>query len=398
MRESDELVKASAARYADEKINLSVGIALIDDDREHQQRHSLRPDFKIDNRAALPTKPIRGARATSSFFLLRRPWLGRNIRMSSGRFGETMKRYSVIFSVLPVIYLSSAMLGSNTAAQTAKQIPANSITLGIVSASHQREIEEHFRDFVSYVARKYFSASDAAGKVMIVSTLPELAKLLEQRKIDFYFESPYPTYIVNQVHGAGTLLLRRWKSGMAEYRSLIATGKDSGINRLDQLRGKIIGFKDPESTSGYFLPKLFLQRNGFKLAQASGPGAQVGAAEIGYVFANGLDRLYEMIFAKQVAAVTISDDDFATLDDKKKAQLNILAQTELLPRHLVSVRKDLVAREAERLAQLLQAMHEDGDGRRILQNADNTTKFDPLPGGEEAMRRRLLETFYAPAR
>ena len=38
MRESDELVKASAARYADEKINLSVGIALIDDDREHQQR------------------------------------------------------------------------------------------------------------------------------------------------------------------------------------------------------------------------------------------------------------------------------------------------------------------------------------------------------------------------
>jgi len=105
-----------------------------------------------------------------------------------------------------------------------------------------------------------------------------------------------------------------------------------------------------------------------------------------------------MIFAKQVAAVTISDDDFATLDDKKKSQLNILAQTELLPRHLVSVRKDLVAQEAERLAQLLQAMHEDGDGRRILQNADNTTKFDPLPGGEEAMRRRLLETFYAPAR
>jgi ABC-type phosphate/phosphonate transport system substrate-binding protein len=318
--------------------------------------------------------------------------------MSSGRFGETMKRYSVILSMLAVVYLFSATLGSNTAAQTAKQIPANSITLGIVSASHQREIEEHFRDFVSYVARKFFSAPDADGKVMVVSTLPELAKLLEQRKIDFYFESPYPTYVVNQVHGAGRLLLRRWKSGMAEYRSLIATSKDSGINRLDNLRGKIIGFEDSESTSGYFLPKLFLQRNGFKLAPASGPGAQVGAAEIGYVFANGLDRLYEMIFAKQVAAITISDDDFAALDDKKKTQLNILAQTELLPRHLVSVRKDLAAQAGDRLAQLLQAMHEDAEGRRILQNADSTTKFDLLPGGEEAMRRRLLETFYAPAR
>ncbi len=309
-----------------------------------------------------------------------------------------MKHYSAIFSVLAVVYLFSAMFGSNAAAQTANQIPTNSITLGIVSASHQREIEEHFRDFVAYVSRKFFTASDAEGKVLIVSTLSDLAKLLEQRKIDFYFESPYPTYVVNQVHGAGKLLLRRWKSGMAEYRSLIATTKDSGINRLDHLRGKIIGFEDPESTSGYFLPKLFLQRNGFKLAQVSGPGAQAGAAEIGYVFANGLDRLYEMIFAKQVAAVTISDDDFAALDGKKKTQLTILAQTELLPRHLVSVRKDLATQAAERLAGLLQAMHEDGEGRKILQNADNTTKFDPLPGGEETMRRRLLETFYAPAR
>ena len=306
-----------------------------------------------------------------------------------------MKRYAVISPLWLVICLCNA---SNATAQATNSVPTSSITLGIVSASHQREIEEHFREFVSYVSHKYFSASGAEGKVLVVSTLPELAKLLGQRKIDFYFESPYPTYVVNQVHGAGKLLLRRWKSGMAEYRSLIATGKDSGVNRLDQLRGKTIAFEDPESTSGYFLPKLFLQRNGFKLAAASGPETQVGASEIGYVFANGVDRLYEMIFAKQVAAVTISDDDFAALDDKRKSQLNILAQTEMLPRHLVSVRKDLTPQESERLAGLLQAMHEDVEGRRILQNADNTTKFDPLPGGEEAMRRRLLETFYAPAR
>ena len=305
-----------------------------------------------------------------------------------------MKRYAAISSVGLMLCLFNA----SSAAQTTNRVPATAITLGIVSASHQREIEEHFRDFISYVSGKYFAASGAGGKVLVVSTLPDLANLLGQRKIDFYFESPYPTYVVNQVQGAGKLLLRRWKSGMAEYRSLIATSKESGVNRLDQLRGKTIGFEDPESTSGYFLPKFFLQRNGFKLAPASGPGGPVSASEIGYVFANGVDRLYEMIFTRQVAAVTISDDDFAALDEKRKSQLNILAQTEMLPRHLVSVRKDFAQPESDRLAGLLQAMHEDVEGRRILQNADNTTKFDPLPGGEEAMRRRLLETFYAPAR
>jgi phosphonate transport system substrate-binding protein len=306
-----------------------------------------------------------------------------------------MKSYAVVFSGWLVIGLFSA---SSAAAQAMNSPQPSSITLGIVSASHQREIEEHFRGFASYVARKYLSPSAAEGNVLVVSGLPDLAKLLGERRIDFYFESPYPTYVVNQVHGAGKLLLRRWKSGMAEYRSLIAADKESGINRLDQLRGKTIGFEDPESTSGYFLPKLFLQRNGFRLAPAARSGAPVSASEIGYVFANGLDRLYEMIFTRQVAAVTISDDDFAALDAKRKSQLNILAQTEMLPRHLVSVRKDLTGQESERLAGLLQAMHEDIEGRKILQQADNTTKFDPLPGGEEVMRRRLLETFFAPAR
>jgi phosphonate transport system substrate-binding protein len=105
-----------------------------------------------------------------------------------------------------------------------------------------------------------------------------------------------------------------------------------------------------------------------------------------------------LIFAKQVAAGAISDDDFARLDEQKKASLNILGQTDLLPRHLVSVRKDLPTAASDRLSQILQSMHENSEGGKILQNTDQTSKFDALPGGEEAMRRRLLETFYAPDR
>jgi hypothetical protein len=41
-------------------------------------------------------------------------------------------------------------------------------------------------------------------------------------------------------------------------------------------------------------------------------------------------------------------------------------------------------------------MHQDPEGKSILQNADGTTKFDALPGGESAISRRLLETYYSP--
>jgi hypothetical protein len=43
----------------------------------------------------------------------------------------------------------------------------------------------------------------------------------------------------------------------------------------------------------------------------------------------------------------------------------------------------------------LLAMNQEDEGRSIMQQIDNTTKFDRLPGGEESVRRKLVETFRA---
>jgi len=288
--------------------------------------------------------------------------------------------------------------GSPAAGQTPQKPETKSLTLGIVAETHQKEIEEHFREFARYVARKIYPTMVLEGKVVVTATLPELAKLLDQGTVDFYMESPYPTYVVNSVHGAGTLLLRRWKSGMADYRSLIFTHRNSGIQRLDDLRGKMFVFEDPESSSGYFLPKLFLQRNGLKLAEKAALDANVGAAEVGFVFARTQENLVDLVLARKVAAGAFSNDDHAALDEKKRNDILVLAQTDLLPRHLLSVRKDMPLGLVGRLEKTLLAMHEDAEGRKILQNIDGTTKFDPLPGGEAVMRRRLLDSFYSPER
>jgi hypothetical protein len=60
------------------------------------------------------------------------------------------------------------------------------------------------------------------------------------------------------------------------------------------------------------------------------------------------------------------------------------------------MRKDLPPTVANALKNILLSMHEDSEGRRILQQTDGTTKFDALPGGELAVNQRLLDTFYAP--
>ena len=288
--------------------------------------------------------------------------------------------------------------GANAAAQTSNRLEAKTISLGIISKVYQKEIEEHYRDFVGYLARKLTAAPNIEGRVVIASTPDDLAKLLGQQKVDFYMESAYSTYVINDVQGAGKLLLRRWQRGKPEYQSLIFTRRNSGVNRLDDFRGKVMVFEDPESTSGYLLPKFFLLRNGFKLSEKARLDAGVAPEEIGYVFASSHQKLVDLVLSKQAAGGAFSDDDYATLEEKTKADVVVLAQTERLPRHLVSIRKDMPQALADRLRAILLAMCEDEEARKILQKTGETTKFDVLPEGEEGMRRRLLETFFSPAR
>ena len=310
----------------------------------------------------------------------------------SGRDEVVMMRpryYIAHLFAFTALFLS-VFAGLATAGQTTGPVKVESITLGLVSSTSQKEIEAHFQNFVRYVARKLGSGPDTEGKVVIVPTPLQMAKLLEEKKIDFYLESPYPTYLINK-QGAAVLLLRRWKSGMAEYRGLIFSKKDSETSGLEQLRGKMIAFEDPGSTSGYFLPKVLLLKKGFKLAEKPRPDAKVGPKEIGYIFAS--TDVVNLVLSSRVAAGTFSNDDYGALDGSKKADITILAQTDLFPRHLVSARKDLDPTVKNRLKEVLLSMHQNDEGRSIMQQTDNTTKFDLLPGGEESVRRKLVETF-----
>jgi phosphonate transport system substrate-binding protein len=104
----------------------------------------------------------------------------------------------------------------------------------------------------------------------------------------------------------------------------------------------------------------------------------------------------ELVLTKQVAAGAFSDDDYANLDEMKRADINILAETESLPRHLVSIRKNMSPALSTLIENILISMSEDVEGQKILQKTGDTTKFDRLPGGEEEMRRRLVESFFTP--
>ncbi len=54
--------------------------------------------------------------------------------------------------------------------------------------------------------------------------------------------------------------------GLEFYNSMIVTRKDSGIERLEDLKGKTFSFTDPKSTSGYLFPLAQLLKTGIALS------------------------------------------------------------------------------------------------------------------------------------
>jgi phosphonate transport system substrate-binding protein len=135
-------------------------------------------------------------------------------------------------------------------------------------------------------------------------------------------------------------------------------------------------------------------RKGFKFIDKSRFDPHASSTDIGYLFAYSQEKLVYWVLTQKAAAGAFSDDDYAKLDEKKRSDITILAQTEQLPRHLLSVRKDFPPALADRLEKTLLSMHEDDEGRRVLRKADDTTKFDLLPEGQAGLRRKLSEIFH----
>jgi phosphate/phosphite/phosphonate ABC transporter binding protein len=301
---------------------------------------------------------------------------------------KRLPRVSVAFLIVTLLLIA----GPKTEGQVKPTVSIKTLTLGVVYQSVLEPVAEHFGPLVEYTARKLAPAGQIKSTVIVAASATQLMQLLEQGRVDFYLESPFPTYIINR-SGTAKLLLRRWKSGMAEYRGVILTNKASRIARLEDLRGKMIAFEDPGSTSGYFLPKLLLFEKGFSVTEKPDLEAKVWAGKIGYVFAATEKNVVKLVLEEKVAAGAISTDDYASLDETSKGRLSIVVESGSVPRHLVSVRRNLPEAVVKRLKEILLSMDQDDEGQKILRQTDNTTKFDTLPGGEEAFRRKLSDLY-----
>jgi phosphonate transport system substrate-binding protein len=267
---------------------------------------------------------------------------------------------------------------------------AGAAPLVIGSVSHEPADEiRKFQPLADYLARHLAEFGVEQGNVVVASGMKEMAQRLRSGQVDIYIDSAFPSIVVSRLADS-RIVLRRWKKGREEYRSVVFVRSDSPIRTVSDLPGKVIAFEEPYSTSGYFLPKSVLQQAGLKLSEQVDAGAPVKAGEVGYVFAMDDDNIPVWVLRGKVAAAAMDDASFAKLPPQRRDNLRVMHRTAAVPRHLVSVRKGLDPRLASGIKAVLLAMEHSEEGRQALQKFEMTTRFDELPGGPEKALAPLL--------
>jgi len=249
---------------------------------------------------------------------------------------------------------------------------------------------ERLKPIVDYMASHMSDLGITEGKVLLAKDNAQMVRYLRQGKVDWVTETAFSAVVFEEQAGA-EIILRKWKKGEPEYRSVFIARKDSTINSIDDLRGRLVAFEDPGSTSAYFLPSTVLVRRGMSLVQLDNIKESIPEGKVGFVFSGEERNTATWVHKGLVDAGAISNSDWEKLTRMPEAfrkDLHLIHETPAIPRALELVRQDLDPRITARLKSLLLGAAEDPEADEVLSAYEGATAFDEV---DLAMQESLSE-------
>jgi len=304
-----------------------------------------------------------------------------------------MKRLMTYLFTLSILIV---LLGACTSAQLAEPEATttneeeNALVIGDIS-DEPAETIKGTQPLADYLAAKLADQGITNGEVKIAPDLETMIQWMKDGEVDLYFDSPYPALVISQEAGA-TPILRRLKYGVDQYHSVFISKADSEFDELSDLRGEMVAFEEAFSTSGYMLPLAFLIENDMNPSLKNSLETAVSPEEVGYVFSTADNTTIQWIISGKIPVGVTDNVTFSRLPEETQAGLQIIAETEDVPRQLVLVSSDLSGPLTKSIKEALLAMEENETGQEAL-DTFLTTEFDEFPDGAQKSLERMGELY-----
>lgn len=172
------------------------------------------------------------------------------------------------------------------------------------------------------------------------------------------------------------------KKAGTKFRGIIIARKDSGIEKLRDLKGKKLIFVEKDSAAGYTFQMLLLTKAGF----------DVNKDFTTLPFAKKHDNVTMAVFNKAADAGGIREDDLDKMKDKVDlSQIRIVAYTDYFPNWPVYSTPKLNKAAAEKIkAALIKLKPGDPEAEKIL-SAAKLAGFGPISDKEYDLLREAAK-------
>jgi phosphonate transport system substrate-binding protein len=148
---------------------------------------------------------------------------------------------------------------------------------------------------------------------------------------------------------------------LSTYKGQIIVRADSGIASLDDLKGKVMCWVDPNSTSGYIIPRIMLKANGIDPDTDFSQTIEAGSHNnvVTQVYNGDCDA-----GATYADARSSIEADFPDV----KEQVVVLAETTDIPNDSVSFIKELPAETRDKIVNALLEIADSEEGKAALES------------------------------
>jgi phosphonate transport system substrate-binding protein len=147
--------------------------------------------------------------------------------------------------------------------------------------------------------------------------------------------------------------------GATTYVGQLNVRADSGITTLEDLKGKVMCWVDPNSTSGYIIPRIMLQANGIDPDNDFSKTVEAGSHNNVIIAVYNGDCDVGASFADARSSVA---EDFPDVTDV----VSVLATTTEIPNDSVSFIKDFPAETREQVINALLEISGSEEGQAAL--------------------------------
>lgn len=259
---------------------------------------------------------------------------------------------TLVALLVPLVFvLNSDVLPTRLEVITQEHKP---LLMGVIPYLQPEQLKKEILPITEYLSLKL----KRRVQFIAISDYEGLGRLLELNRIQIAWFSD-TSFRKLKKENAWEVLCRPVQHGNVVYRGQIVTRKDSGLNNIGDLQGKIFAYVDRYSGSGFYYPNLMLDRQGIK------PLEFFRAVVFSQSHRNSI---IGVIKGNYDAAAVFS----ASLLDKENngesslEELKVIARTDPIPNDPMVVRADFDHQLKQQIAKAMLSMHEDPQGKEFL--------------------------------